>query len=149
MAASQTAHAHCCRKCIPANGTYHYRSMAKTNYRGYLRADMVPLKKYFYVLRPLLAVRWLERYGTPAPIEFNKLLHLLEGETDLLDAIAMLLEKKKAAPEMGLSEPVPCLNRFIETELERLERPDVVRFRSSDVNADLNQLFHTVLAEQP
>ena len=130
------------------NGTYHYRSMAKTNYRGYLRADMVPLKKYFYVLRPLLAVRWLERYGTPAPIEFNKLLHWLEGETELLDAIAVLLEKKKAAPEMGLSEPVPCLNRFIETELEQLERPDVVRFGSSDVNADLNQLFHTVLAEQ-
>lgn len=50
---------------------------------------------------------------------------------------------------MGLSEPVPCLNRFIEAELERLERPDVVRFRSSDVNAELNQLFHAVLNEQP
>ncbi|MGW8389744.1 DNA polymerase beta superfamily protein [Pseudoduganella sp. HUAS MS19] len=122
--------------------------MAKTNYRGYLRADMVPLKKYFYVLRPLLAVRWLERYGTPAPIEFDKLLHLLEGEAQLLDAIATLLEKKKAAPEMGLSEPVPCLNRFIEAELIRLERPDVVRFRSNDVNAELNQLFHATLAEQ-
>ena len=44
-------------------GVHHYRSMAKTNFRGYLRADLVPLKKYFYVLRPLLSVRWLERYG--------------------------------------------------------------------------------------
>ncbi|MYN01260.1 nucleotidyltransferase domain-containing protein [Pseudoduganella sp. DS3] len=130
------------------NGVYHYRSMAKTNYRGYLRADMVPLKKYFYVLRPLLAVRWLERYGTAAPIEFDKLLHLLEGETELLDAIAALLEKKKAAPEMGLSEPVPCLNRFIESELERLERPEVSRFQRGDVSTGLNQLFHAVLAEQ-
>jgi len=130
------------------NGAYHYRSMAKTNYRGYLRAEMVPLKKYFYVLRPLLAVRWLERYGTAAPIEFEKLLHLLEGESELLEAIAALLEKKKAAPEMGLSEPVPCLNRFIEAELARLERPDVVRFERSDVNAELNRLFHATLAEQ-
>lgn len=53
------------------SGIYHYRSMAKTNYRGYLKADLVPLKKYFYVLRPLPAVRWLERYGSAAPIEFH------------------------------------------------------------------------------
>jgi len=38
-------------------GIYHYRSMAKTNYRGYLKEEIVPLKKYFYVLRPLLAIR--------------------------------------------------------------------------------------------
>lgn len=31
----------------------------KTNYRTYLREAKVPLKKYFYVLRPLLSVRWL------------------------------------------------------------------------------------------
>ena len=59
-------------------GVKHYRSMAKTNYRGYLRQEEVPLKKYFYALRPLLAVRWLERYGSPAPIEFSKLLHLID-----------------------------------------------------------------------
>jgi uncharacterized protein len=41
-------------------GLHHYRSMAKTNYRGYLKAEVVPLKKYFYVLRPVLAARWLE-----------------------------------------------------------------------------------------
>jgi predicted nucleotidyltransferase len=57
-------------------GIYHYRSMAKTNYRGYLKDERVPLKKYFYVLRPLLAIRWLERFGTAAPIEFKTLLDL-------------------------------------------------------------------------
>jgi predicted nucleotidyltransferase len=33
------------------SGVHHYRSMAKTNFRGYLKSDLVPLKKYFYVLR--------------------------------------------------------------------------------------------------
>ncbi len=28
-------------------GIYHYRSMAKTNYRGYLKEEIVPLKKIF------------------------------------------------------------------------------------------------------
>jgi uncharacterized protein len=49
----------------PHNGIYHYRSMAKTNYRGYLQEPTVRLKKYFYVLRPLLAARWINR--TPLP----------------------------------------------------------------------------------
>ena len=35
------------------SGIYHYLSMAKTNYREYLKGDMVRLKKYFYVLRPI------------------------------------------------------------------------------------------------
>ena len=67
-----------------ASGVHHYRSMAHSNYRGYLKADLVPLKKYFYVLRPLLSVRWLERYGEPAPIEFDKLVHLVEDDPSLL-----------------------------------------------------------------
>lgn len=53
------------------NGIHHYKSMAKKNYRGYLKADIVPLKKYFYVLRALLSIMWLERKGEPAPIEFD------------------------------------------------------------------------------
>ena len=102
-------------------GIYHYRSMAKTNYRGYLRGAMVPLKKYFYVLRPLLSVRWLERYGGAAPIEFDRLLHLIDDEPDLAADIQDLLRRKKAAPEMGMSKPLPRINAFVERELERLE----------------------------
>lgn len=74
---------------------YHYRSMAKTNYRGYLRAEMVPLKKYFYVLRPLLSVRWIERYGCAAPIEFEKLLHLIDGKHLCLRLFKSFLPESK------------------------------------------------------
>ncbi len=130
-------------------GIYHYRSMAKTNYRGYLRADMVPLKKYFYVLRPLLAVRWLERYGTAAPIEFGKLLHLIEDRPELLDAIDELLRKKREAPEMGLSHQVPSIHRFVEDELARLEAIMPQRGDRSTPLPMLNALFHAVLREHP
>ncbi len=129
-------------------GIHHYRNMAKTNYRGYLRADVVPLKKYFYVLRPLLSVRWIERYGTAPPLEFSKLLHLIEGQAELLEDIQALLRRKSTAPEMGLSEPVGSINAFIEAELQRLDavasRPDP---RSVSV-PQLNKLFHATLHEQ-
>ncbi len=93
-------------------GLNHYRSMAKTNYRGYLKAEVVPLKKYFYVLRPLLAARWLEKYKTAAPIEFAKLLHLIEEDSRLLSDIHDLLTQKRSAPELGLAAPVASINAF-------------------------------------
>ena len=36
---------------------YHYLSMAKSNYHKYLQGEEVRLKKYFYVLRPILAAQ--------------------------------------------------------------------------------------------
>ncbi len=130
-----------------ASGIYHYRNMAKTNYRGYLRADLVPLKKYFYVLRPLLSVRWLERYDTPAPIEFSRLLHLIEGEPELLADIAILLEKKSASAELGLSKPFAGINAFIVAELERLEAMVPIHRQKPEPLGQLNTLFHATLDE--
>jgi uncharacterized protein len=123
-------------------GMYHYRSMAKTNYRGYLRAEQVPLKKYFYVLRALLSVAWIERYGTAAPIEFDKLLHLIADQRALVRDIDLLLAKKRQAPEMGLAEPIISLNIYIEGELDRLEVMQPLRPVRDTVLPSLNALLH-------
>jgi predicted nucleotidyltransferase len=128
------------------SGIYHYRSMAKTNFRGYLKGDLVPLKKYLYVLRPLLAVRWLQRYGTPAPIEFGKLLHLIDDQSLLAD-IDALLERKRAAPEMGLDLPVPAIHAFIERELALLEDVTPTSFQRRDLLPSLNDVFHRSLQQ--
>lgn len=129
------------------SGIYHYRSMAKTNMRAYLNAEQVPLKKYFYVLRPLLSVRWIERYRTPAPLAFDKLLHLLDGRVELLADIHALLEKKRAAPELGLAEPVASIHSFIVDELERLAALNPQRTPRSGPLPQLNALFHATLRE--
>ena len=129
-----------------ARGTHHYRSMAKTNYRGYLRTSPVPLKKYFYVLRPLLSVRWLERYGTPPPIEFDRLLHLIE-EKPLLADIEALLERKRRAPEMGLEPAIESINGFIEHELDRLEGFQPAHDDRENMLVMLDQLFRSSLTE--
>lgn len=105
----------------PASGIHHYRSMAKTNYRGYLKAELVPLKKYFYVMRPLLAIRWIEQHRAAPPIEFQKLLVALHDRSDLLSDVSALLEKKKMSAEMDAAAPLPRLNQYIESELDRLE----------------------------
>ncbi len=129
------------------SGIYHYRSMAKTNYRGYLQAAQVPLKKYFYVLRPLLSVRWLEKFSTPAPIEFEKLLETIEREPDLLRAIDDLITVKRASPELGLSPQIAPIQQFIERELDRLETIKPTRGERKEIEPLLSELFRSVVKE--
>lgn len=129
------------------SGIYHYRSMAKTNFRGYLQSPEVPLKKYFYVLRPLLSVRWLERFDKPAPIEFDTLRQVIDGEPELHRAIDDLLAIKRASPEMGLSPQIMPIQKFIERELHRLEAIKPTRSGRKEVEPLLSELFRSVLKE--
>ena len=126
-------------------GIYHYRSMAKTNYRGYLRKANVPLKKYFYVLRPLLAILWLEKYQQPAPVEFDQLMTLIADNEPLTEAIQQLLTQKKACLEKQLIPTVPAINEFIETELQRLESYSLSPKKCVERFDLLNQLLHEVI----
>jgi uncharacterized protein len=128
-----------------AKGIKHYRSMATTNYRGYLKAERVPLKKYFYVLRPLLAIRWLERNGRPAPVEFAKLLPLVDEDQGLLADIDALLARKRAAPEMGTEPPMPSIDAFIERELARLDKLTLDLPSSGRSMQKLNEVFRAAL----
>lgn len=127
-------------------GIYHYRSMAKTNYRGYLRDQIVPLKKYFYVLRPLLAIRWLEKFGTAAPIEFSKLLEMV-SDNQLMDTIQNLLEQKRLSQEKKQIARIPILNQFIELELGRLEEINLPHSERTAEMKELNFLFQKMLGE--
>ncbi|WXL26727.1 nucleotidyltransferase domain-containing protein [Ectopseudomonas mendocina] len=127
-------------------GIHHYRSMAKTNFRQYLQNAEVPLKKYFYVLRPLLAVRWLNTFGTPAPIEFSTLCELID-DPQLLKAVDELLELKRNAPEMGLYPQIKPIQHFIEQELERLESLTPASKERITTEPLLSDLFRKALKE--
>jgi predicted nucleotidyltransferase len=102
------------------SSVYHYMHMANGNYRHYLQTDEVKIKKYFYVLRPVLACMWIENYKEPPPMEFEKLLCQIQDK-ELLEIINGLLKKKKAGIELGLEPKIPALNVFIEEKLEHFE----------------------------
>lgn len=131
----------------PASGIHHYRSMAKANYRGYLKSDAVPLKKYFYVMRPLLAIRWIETHKAPPPIEFERLLAGLQARPDLLADVSALLERKKASAEMDIAAPFPRLNQYIEAELDRLEGFGKEPIDKSSGLELVNELFRSLVAQ--
>lgn len=105
---------------VKKSGLYHYLSTAKSNYREYLKGETVRLKKYFYVLRPLLACDWIIDKGTPPPMLFKTLMdeYLVEEiKQDVLD----LLDLKMNKPEITEGKRFDRVNEYIEQNLERLQ----------------------------
>lgn len=101
-------------------GAWHYLSMAKGNYREYLRGEEVRLKKYFYVLRPILACEWIIKEGTPPPMLFSELSEAMLPH-ELKDTVNDLLRKKAETPELGTGRRIDVLNDFIDRRLADME----------------------------
>lgn len=99
---------------------YHYWHMAESNYHAYLQGEEVRIKKYFYVIRPLLAAKWIIDKREQPPMLFSELVDAELPEV-LMPVINELLEKKKVMPEMGIAKKIKVLDEFIESELIRVK----------------------------
>lgn len=106
---------------LEKTGVYHYLSMAKGNYREYLKTDEVKLKKYFYVIRPILACKWiLDKKTATAYVIFGMMNECLDDE--LKPEINRLLEIKKQTSELGKEKRIDVINDYIEKELAEIEK---------------------------
>jgi predicted nucleotidyltransferase len=126
---------------------YHYLHMAKGNIREYLRGDMVWRKKYFYVLRPLLAMRWIEEGRGPVPIEFQKLVDAVIHDPALRTAINDLVSAKRAGAELDRGPRIPAISDFVESEMARLGETVSNRAHAVQAVETLNELFRNTLDE--
>lgn len=106
----------------PKSCMYHYLSMARGNFRMYLQGERVRIKKYFYVLRPVLACEWIRRHGVMPPMEFDVLVEaLIPRDTELWEVIQELLARKKAGDELDYEPQLKPINAYLEARLSELE----------------------------
>ena len=126
-------------------GLWHYLHMAEGNYRDYLRGEMVRAKKYFYVLRPILACKWILEKGTPPPMLFTDLVKS-ELPDDLSETVNQLLDLKMNSPEIKEIPRIDQLNRYLDAgivsakeQIEKLPNTPVQNWN------ELNELFFSVL----
>lgn len=126
---------------VKKTGLYHYLSMAKSNYREYLQTDNVRLKKYFYVLRPILACKWIIDRGTPPPVLFKTLMDCYL-DNSIKNSVYNLIELKKTSPEIGTGKRIEEINKYIELNIAQIE--EIVKESSEHENSDwteFNSLF--------
>lgn len=129
----------------PMRGRYHYLAMAKKNFQGYLRGDTVRLKKYLYVLRPLLAVQWIDEYRSMPPMRFAELAQATISDETLRDEINRLLAVKMRVGETEHGPRWPAIHAYIEGMLAQVDRDVSYRTPQGDTEALDRFLLQTVM----
>lgn len=132
----------------PDSCIHHYLNMASNNFREYLQGEEVRIKKYFYVLRPVLAARWIEQYNEFPPLEFQKLLENLIPEGALKNEIKTLLKRKLAGEELDQERKIQEINDFLTEEIARLrEYTKTLNNERKNMTPKLDLLFRNTLDE--
>lgn len=133
----------------PRSCMYHYLSMAKGNFNEFLKdRDLVKIKKYFYVLRPVLACEWIENQKSFPPIEFDRLVESEVEDPAVKEAIDSLLIRKIAGEELTEEPRVDVLNDMLASKIkyfsELVGEIDTVDKPQTEV---LDDLFRQTLRE--
>jgi len=130
---------------VARSGMYHYLNTAKGNYREYLRGETVRLKKYFYVLRPLLACKWILEEGTPPPMLFRTLMDKYLDK-DLKPDVEKLLDLKINSPEITKGKRFDSVNEYLDKSIK--EMSDSIPSVSDEMCGswkELNEIFLSLL----
>lgn len=133
----------------PKSCMYHYLNMARGNYRMYLQGEQVRIKKYFYVLRPVLACEWIERYGEMPPMEFEVLVErLVPKDGALWQTVHQLLVRKKSGEELDYEPRLSPINDYLGERLQHLEQSAVsLNSAENKLDGQLDVLFRLALKE--
>ncbi len=120
---------------------YHYYGTANKNYLEHLTQDRVKYKKYFYVLRPLLACRWIEEKGCPPPVPFRELMEETL-EHDMRTAVEELMQQKMEMTEGEKGPRKDIVNAYIERKLSYYkQKADSMEDDRNGDWTELNKLF--------
>jgi uncharacterized protein len=132
----------------PRSCMCHYLSMAESNFREYLHGEQVKTKKYFYVLRPVLACRWIDRFSESPPMEFGRLVDGLIPDGRLMDEILALLERKKSGDELGSGPRISVINEYLESSIRTLTEKLQTGWKTQRPDSLLlDDLFRRTLSE--
>ncbi|REA64313.1 nucleotidyltransferase domain-containing protein [Dyadobacter luteus] len=132
----------------PKSCIYHYLHMAEGNFQSYLQKENVRVKKYFYVLRPILACDWIKNTNTMAPTEFHELLESQVDDHLVKEEILNLLDRKSRGDELSEEPKIQVLHDFLEAKI--LFYKEYVKTVSQTIQPDttlLNALFINTLEE--
>ncbi|GGG63584.1 nucleotidyltransferase domain-containing protein [Paenibacillus radicis (ex Gao et al. 2016)] len=133
----------------PKSCMYHYLNMARGNYRDYLQGERIRLKKYFYVLRPILACGWIEQHNEMPPIAFEELMkEILPLDGEVGKEVISLLERKRAGEELDSAPPLKAINDYLEEKIVYFEQAaSAAPAVHEDTEQKLDILFRELLTE--
>jgi predicted nucleotidyltransferase len=128
----------------PGNTLNHYRGIAH-NSLVVKDGEEMKLKKMFYVIRPVLAARWIAQRRTVPPMHLEGLLEIVE-EAKIKTMIKELIVRKATVNEDYRYVPDPSLVAFLEEALETVKETVLPKPPTVD-KEPLNVFFREVLTK--
>lgn len=126
----------------PRGVAHHYANLGRNAADRWLDGNgEVPVKRYFYALRPALAIRALRLDPMrPPPMNLQELVTDSQVSIAMVGMINELVEAKSRTRELSNARRIPELDSLIRDELSRAsEVPE--RLPSADDRDAANQLF--------
>lgn len=110
------------KACVPPEKlAVGYRAMATNNARAYLTGISVCVKKYLYVIRPLIAAHRIEKEHAFAPSAMAALIDWAAADNPAMaNEVRHLVARKKAGDALTKETRLPAVDAYI---AERLAAP--------------------------
>lgn len=127
---------------------YHYLHMASGNYRQYIyNQDSPILKKYLYVVRPLVCCEWIAAHNDQPPQDFATVLKESEMPKAALADVQTILSKKKAGVELGRDTHMPALDMWIEDTMAKFGRFGTTTSKRTLPTDQLDEFLYNIVRE--
>lgn len=127
---------------------HHYLQLCRNQYRRFIDGqEKVKLKKYFYALRPALALMWLRSNPERAlPMNLAELRAGLDLPSGLSTFLDEMVTRKAMTHELGDGPRLVLLDALIEEEIARAEQvlPEATA-PSADLRQEANGLFRDLV----
>ena len=105
----------------------------------------VKYKKYFYVLRPILACKWIEKRQCPPPVLFDRLVQEMLEE-DMRPVVEGLLQQKTKMIEAEKGPRIDELNAYIQENLTAIKmKTEAMEDDGKRDWEEINRLFIEIL----
>jgi len=124
----------------------HYKGIAKNSYISNIINGEIKLKKLFYVLRPLMAARWIIQKNEVPPMDIPNLISIIE-DNQIVEHINELLKLKNTVNEDYIHKVDSIISEFITDEFNFLDSITLESAKDTISPDLLNQTFKEIIED--
>jgi len=126
---------------------HHYHGIAQNGWKVLKVQSEVRYKKYFYVLRSLLALEYTLRFQSLPPMTWQELAHVAAPNDEFRQLCSQLIDEKSAETEASLTKRYQVLDDFIVDLLEN-GKERAAAFTTKETNRNtIDHFFRSTLQD--
>jgi len=129
---------------VPRHTVNHYWGIAKNSFHSNYKAGQIRLKKLFYVLRPLLAAKWIIEKGEIPPITLDALMVLIRDK-NIFNRITELIAKKDKSQERLMYTLDADVKLFIDSLFDEVNSANIIDDEKPKNTDLLNEKFREII----